>query len=47
MRCAWGCRKYFSLLVAGIYTIVGIMALIGGVRAIVHNAVTYSLFANL
>lgn len=43
-----GCRrKYFALLVAAIYTVVGIMALIGGVRQIVIDASTYSLFANL
>lgn len=41
------CRKYFALLVAAIYTVVGIMALIGGVRQIVIDASTYSLFANL
>ena len=41
------CRKWFALLVAGIYTIIGIMAAIGAVRSIVNNAVTYHLFANL
>ena len=41
------CRKWFALLVAFIYTIIGIMAAIGAVRSIVSNAVTYHLFANL
>ena len=40
-------RKYLALVVAGIYSIVGVMALIASVRAIVGNAVTYRLFANL
>lgn len=40
-------RKWLAIVVAGIYAIVGVMALISSVRAIVHNAVTYSLFANL
>jgi amino acid permease len=42
-----GPKKWFALLVAGIYTIIGIMAAIGAVRSIVNNAVTYHLFANL
>lgn len=41
------CRKWFALLVAFIYTIIGIMAAIGAVRSIVENAVTYHIFANL
>ncbi|BDA51000.1 GABA transporter 1 [Coccomyxa sp. Obi] len=42
-----GFGKWFSILVAVIYIIVGIMACIGAVRSIVLNAVNYSLFANL
>jgi hypothetical protein len=41
------CRMWFSVLVAVIYIIVGVMACIGAVRSIVLNAVNYSLFANL
>ena len=41
------CRKWFALLVALIYTLVGVMAAIGAIRSIVQNAVTYHIFANL
>ncbi|KAK9902210.1 hypothetical protein WJX75_007822 [Coccomyxa subellipsoidea] len=42
-----GPAMWFSVLVAVIYIIVGVMACIGAVRSIVLNAVNYSLFANL
>lgn len=41
------CRRTVALLIAFIYMIVGVMALIGGVRQIVLDSSTYSLFANL
>ena len=45
--CAGWCRKWFALIVAFAYTIVGIMAAIGAIRSIINNAVTYHIFANL
>ena len=35
------------MLVAALYTVIGVMAAIGAVRSIVMNAVTYHIFANL
>ncbi|CAK0786011.1 hypothetical protein CVIRNUC_009224 [Coccomyxa viridis] len=42
-----GPKKWFALIVAFAYTIVGIMAAIGAIRSIINNAVTYHIFANL
>lgn len=46
-RWLWLCRKWFAVLVAALYTVIGVMAAIGAVRSIVMNAVTYHIFANL